>query len=687
MQVFHECMEESVPKVSVKEGCRRQVAPWMNEEVKKCKHEVNVAKKKFRRRQTPQNLQSLKEIEEELEKIGDKAKSEWTENLCDKINECKSPKEIWQNFRALTSYQDEDAGGVLPLIDLSNNAIFDKTEKCKVLQEVFFGGKHLEKEEFDSNWKAEVEAKVKKLTDEKDRSSKDDIEYLIRDITKEETEAALQSLQKGKAPGCDRVYTDLLIAAGPELNEAIHTLFHKSWKEGKCPEEWKTASVTFLKKSGKADYHLPSAYRPISLTSCLGKCMEKIIATRLYGFVEHNNLLDREQEGFRRFRGTSQALLCLTQDIVNGFNRKESTLAEMVDFEKAYDSVWREGLLYKLDEKGICGRIWMWLKSFLSDRKASCKLKHHEGEEFVSKVELPQGSVLSPLLFNLFIEDIFEKVSSKKVKFADDGTVWRSGHDIQRMVRGMEVDLEEIRIWVKKWRMKLNILKTEYCIFSKEQSMLDLDIEIKIDNTNLKRTRKPKLLGVTLDEKLTFQEHVKIVERKAQKMLSALRILGKTERNVPTNMVRLYKSIVVPQLEYAASVWQSGKCEILDRVQRKGLALCLGVPATASLEALEVEAGVLPLDLRREELAVREFGKICAKQDSQPIKQALLEWKETQEETSERYISPFGKMAVQMADTCAYTGMVISSIEPEPDYHLLVRWQYRWLTHVHTLVW
>ena len=189
-----------------------------------------------------------------------------------------------------------------------------------------------------------------------DLNGKEDTQYLNRDIMEEETEAALQGLQKGKAPGSDLVYTDLLLAAGTELKKAIHCVFHKSWQEGKCPSEWKIASVTFLKKSGKVDYHQPSAYRPISLTSCLGKCMEKIIVTRLYGFVEHHNLLDKEQEGFRRFRGTSQALLCFTQSIVNGFNVKESTLAAMVDIEKAYDSVWRDGLLYKLDKKRDTGQ-------------------------------------------------------------------------------------------------------------------------------------------------------------------------------------------------------------------------------------------------------------------------------------------------------------------------------------------
>ena len=96
------------------------------------------------------------------------------------------------------------------------------------------------------------------------------------------------------------------------------------------------------------------------------------------------------------------------------------------------------------------------------------------------------------------------------MKFADDGTLWRTVGAIQKMVREMELDLEEIRRWVKKWRMKLNVIKTEYCVFSKDRSMLDLNAEIKMDNTILKRTRKPKLLGVTLDEKLTFQDHVKL---------------------------------------------------------------------------------------------------------------------------------------------------------------------------------
>ncbi|MCW4309351.1 MAG: reverse transcriptase domain-containing protein, partial [Candidatus Thiodiazotropha endolucinida] len=116
---------------------------------------------------------------------------------------------------------------------------------------------------------------------------------------------------------------------------AIHAVFQQSWKEGKVPAKWKKAEVKFLRKNGKKSYHDPGAYRPISLTSYLCKCLERIITYRLYGFSEHFSLLDKEQ-GFRKFRGTPDALLRITQDICNSFNVKEHTAALFVDIEKAY---------------------------------------------------------------------------------------------------------------------------------------------------------------------------------------------------------------------------------------------------------------------------------------------------------------------------------------------------------------
>ena len=146
--------------------------------------------------------------------------------------------------------------------------------------------------------------------------------------------------------------------ANEELVTAIHKLFSMSFRTGSIPLEWKKADVKFLRKSGKKNYNSASAYRPISLTSCLGKCLERIITVCLNGFIEHNKLIDLEQEGFRKLHSTTHALLRFVQDVFNGFNRKQSTLAASIDMEKAFDSVWRDGLLVKMHKLGIRGTVW-----------------------------------------------------------------------------------------------------------------------------------------------------------------------------------------------------------------------------------------------------------------------------------------------------------------------------------------
>ena len=174
-----------------------------------------------------------------------------------------------------------------------------------------------------------------------DKASKN----LQKDITLEETIAALNNLADRKAPCPDKIYTELLRNASDELILAIHYVFQRSFELGQVPTKWKTADIKFIRKSEKDSYHEPSSYRPISLTSCLSKCLEKILTTRLIAFVENKRLIDAEQEGFRRFHSTENAVLRLTQCIYNGFNDNLVTLAAFIDLEKAYDSVWHDGLL------------------------------------------------------------------------------------------------------------------------------------------------------------------------------------------------------------------------------------------------------------------------------------------------------------------------------------------------------
>ena len=173
------------------------------------------------------------------------------------------------------------------------------------------------------------------------------------------------------------------------------------------------------------------------------------------------------------------------------------------------------------------------------------------------------------------------------------------------------------------------------------------------------------MLGIQLDEGLTFSKHLDNLELKAEKNLSVLRRVSVTEKMRTRSMLQLYKASVIPQIEFAAPVWQnSTSVDTLYKVQRKGFSLCLGVSSTAALNSLEVEASVLPLELRREELSVREGGKIMSKDNSQTIKQMWNDWRDDFR-GKERHVSPFGVIDSQLQDMETNTGISIINVEPE----------------------
>ena len=254
------------------------------------------------------------------------------------------------------------------------------------------------------------------------------------------------------------------------------------------------------------------------------------------------------------------------------------------------------------------------------------------------------------------------------MKFADDGTIWITGKNWSELIEVLKRDFGKLMKWAKKWRLKLSMLKTEFCLFSLENEVLEEARVFRfcVDGQQLNYNPNPKILGVILDEKMKFESHIEAVERKATRSLELLRKVKETEVINTKCMLQLYKALVVPQLEYAASVWQIGNCTNLDRVQRKGLAMCLGVPSTAGIEALQVEAEVKPLEIRREELAIRQAARVLMKDDGDCIKACWDRFVES--DVVEQKISPFGKMNIQLADLTSNTGISLHTLEKEFTY-------------------
>ena len=250
--------------------------------------------------------------------------------------------------------------------------------------------------------------------------------------------------------------------------------------------------------------------------------MERIVTIRLEAYFESNNILDKEQEGFRHFCSTTNALLTFVQSIFNRFNQKESTVAVFIDLEKAFNSVWREGLLVKLAHVGVKGKLWTWINTFLSHREAHCVVNKFTGNWFQTGIGHLKGSVISPILFNVFIKDIFSQTKSDKIKFADDGNIWITGKEPTSLETEIQKDLESIHKWTKKWRINMNIEKNEYCVFSRTGMIKD-NISISLNRKSLEYNPTPKILGLTLDEKLTFSSHINILEQKVSRTVGILR--------------------------------------------------------------------------------------------------------------------------------------------------------------------
>ncbi|VDI01222.1 Hypothetical predicted protein [Mytilus galloprovincialis] len=485
-----ECMEESIPKIEKKKFFAHRHPVWWDDAVKDSKKSLNQAQRKFKVKSTPNNFENLKQAEINFNKVKDLAQEEWGNNLAEKLSKASNVKDKWSVFRKMTKKQNNNM--VLPFVDGNGNVTFKEEEKCQQLETTFFKGKHLNPISFDAEFYTEIMDKYHSISEDKEQHLEDDNDIDINfAIEQDELAGAVYRLKNETCPGPDNYFSLLFINGDDNLYSTLLYIMNKSWDEGSLPKSWKQANVKFIKKIGKPNYNNPSSYRPISLTSILGKLMERIVTSRLEGYVESKFILDKEQEGFRHFRSTDNALLTFVQNIFNGFNKDESTIALMIDLEKAYDSIWREGLLTKLHGYGIKGKIWMWIENFLKDREARCNINKHQGQWFKTQIGLPQGSVISPLLFNIFIIDIFAKISSNKCKFADDGTIWKTGKDKHELVKELQKDINSIHEWSTKWRINLSIEKTEFCVFSRN-GMTKENIKIMLQGKELKYNPTPK---------------------------------------------------------------------------------------------------------------------------------------------------------------------------------------------------
>ena len=325
-------------------------------------------------------------------------------------------------------------------------------------------------------------------------------------------------------------------------------MVNKSFSVGLLPDEWKNADITPLHKKGSKSSR--ENYRPISLTSIACKIGEKIVFDRMIKFWHEIDLINSNQFGFLRGRSTATQLLSTFNDWAKSRNLSIPTDVIFLDLAKAFDSVPHERLLLKLKTNGIDGSLLNWLRHFLVGRKQRVVVRGSCSDWSRVTSGTPQGTILGPLLFLLYINDITECISSTVKLYADDTKIYREISDPIIDCQLLQDDLNNLSEWARKWQLRFNAGKCESMRITHYRDKSETNYFLE---KPLKDGDHFKDLGVTITRDLSWGNHIGITVNKANKVLGSLkRSAGTANTNV---FSMLYKSLVRPILEYAAPVW------------------------------------------------------------------------------------------------------------------------------------
>ena len=321
---------------------------------------------------------------------------------------------------------------------------------------------------------------------------------------------------------------------------------------GIYPSIWKKANVVPIHMKGNRQSR--ENYRPISLLPIFGKIFEKVIFDAIYKHLCDNKFLTPNQSGFRPGDLAINQLLAITHNIYCAFESTPSleTCAVFLDLSKAFDRVWHDGLLYKLECNGISRNLLNFLRSFLLNRMQRVVLNGKSSNwEFISS-GVPQGSILGPLFFLVYINDLADNVNCCIKLFADDTSLFSVVHDEAKTALELTQDLESISLWAWQWKMLFNVEKTKEIIFSSKRSKPQ-HAPLKLDSEVIAQTTEHKHLGMILDEHLNFKSHIREAILKARKGIGMVKLLSNyVSRNV---LDQIYKLYIRPHLDYGDIIY------------------------------------------------------------------------------------------------------------------------------------
>ena len=576
---FSRMYEESFPLKTFKSKYQNKLK-WLTEGLKKSIRIKNKLFIKYRRYPTEENLVYYKTYKRHLSKLMKTAEREYYNNII--LDNKNNTRKIWSvikdviNKKRSTNLPNQFKFGEVLTNDKSViahkfNSFFvnignDLSKKCPNvnINPVSFlktsppGSMYLEK------------------------SSKSEIEKIIKSL-------------KIASAGCDDIHAKILKSTYHLILDPLVHVINLSLEQGIFPDEMKIAKIIPLHKSG--DTMNITNYRPVSVLPVFSKIFERLVYNRLISFIEKHDLLYKFQFGFRAKHSANMALITLVDKITTAIDKGDIVIGLFLDLKKAFDTVNHKILLDKLFHYGVRGVAYNWIADYLNQRKQYVNFQNIASQKSVIKCGVPQGSILGPLLFLLYVNDI-ANVSEILLPliFADDTNLFVQGKTITETSEIMNSEMVKVVVWLNANRLMLNTEKTHYIIFHSNKKKIKSQNSIRIGNTDIERVESTKFIGVNLDERLTWEKHILMIKSKVAKGIG---ILCKARKVFPIAILRtLYYSLIYPHLTYCIEVWGNTSKLHLDSLflmQKKVVRVITSAGYTAHTDPLFANLQLLKL--------------------------------------------------------------------------------------------
>ncbi len=427
-------------------------------------------------------------------------------------------------------------------------------------------------------------------------------------LSETDIQSILTNLPVGKASGPDGVSNRILKELKSEISAPLTDLFNQSITSGHFPNSWKEANVCPIFKAG--DPSLTSNYRPISLLNTISKVLEKAVFKYLYNHFHDNNILTPLQSGFVPGDSTVNQLTFLYNTFCRALDDGKEVRVVFCDISKAFDRVWHAGLLLKLTAAGVTNNLHDWFASYLNNRKQRVVLPGTHSNWNYIRAGVPQGSILGPLLFLLYINDIVKDINSNIRLFADDTSLFVIVETPETASRTINSDLQTITNWSHRWLVSFNPKKTESLLISKKRNTLPHS-PLLMNNVIVSEVESHKHLGIYFNNEGTWHQHIDYITGKAWRRINIMR---KLKHELDRKCLEIiYTSFIRPLLEYADTVWDNCtqyEKDSLEKIQIEAARITTGATRLVSIAALYTEICWETLENRRRSHKLSLFYKM-----------------------------------------------------------------------------